>query len=48
MPKLQNLARMLICFHAATVARQAAGVLIDKLCPYIGFTDEPKRAEFSP
>jgi hypothetical protein len=47
-PKLQNLARMLVCFHAATLARQSAGVLIDKLCRYIGFTNEPKLAEFNP
>ena len=46
-PKLQSLARTLICFHAATLARQRKEVLIDKLCRCIGFTDEPKLAEFN-
>ena len=39
MPKLQNLARVLNCFHAASLMRQPAAVLIDKLCGNIGLNN---------
>ena len=43
MPKFQNLARMFICFHAATLARQQEGVLIDKLYGSIGLNNAPAK-----
>lgn len=39
MPQLQNLPRVLICFHAANVTEQPRGALIDKLCRNIALTD---------
>ena len=40
-PKLQNLARMLVCFHAAKLARRPTEVLIDKLYGSIGLNNAP-------